>query len=123
MHYRVADYPTFRAVLDQNGFASSAVNGPAVSSAEGSYMKSFDTDLASLGNVATHVTFHHYYGAGPEFTVQDYYSVSVLDSYLSVLPVAQTAAQPLTRCDVMHAILSIITMLTDLNAAPGPFSG
>jgi hypothetical protein len=93
-----ADYQLFRGVLNSHGAAASSINGPAVATSLDPYMLQFDQALAALGNDATHVTFHHYYGAGPEFTVADFYSADVLDTLLDCLSPARSAALPLIEC-------------------------
>ena len=91
-----ADYEVFRGILNQAGYAGSAINGPAVATSLSPYMLQFTTGVAALGDVATHATFHQYYGAGPEFTVADFYSAATLDLLQASLEAAQAAALPLT---------------------------
>jgi len=88
------DYQTLRTVLNDQGFSSSNILGPALA-----YQTTFLNEFAEAikgNNVVNHVTVHQYYGDGPSFNVADFYSVTVLDSLIGTLSSYQSAAQPMT---------------------------
>ena len=113
--HQAADYAQLRTVLDSHGLTSTAINGPAVAEPLDGYMLAFDRDLAARGNVAAHVTFHHYYGTGENFTVADYHSVTLLDALMPHLACAQASALPLTKY-VLGMLCTIHSLSDDVTA-------
>lgn len=90
-----ADYQTLRGILDSAGFQGVRINGPALAYQD-AYLAAFASAVITPSNVVDDVTWHHYYGDGPDFTVASFYSVTVMDSLIQDLEGALSAAQPTT---------------------------